>query len=382
MLYELEPERFYRVRGIFKKLFNRSAIFSILDGNYPGRIFVDNIQNPKGAFVWNDWRYSYIETNGKTNGFIEDIVELLDRKLLPEARNSKDPTLAIYGSCLEITERITRGLKDWLPLKSKRSTFCFDPNLFKKTKILQREIPSGFELMEIDRNLINRFGEQLLRPLESSWKSIDDFLNKGIGFCITRKNKVVNLCFSCFVGNSHAEISIDTNPEYRRLGLATVTASHFLQRCIENSLKPGWECWADNEPSNALAKKLGFEFTGFYPVSFILADKFEALITNANHYLYELKEYEKATVFYEKAFEVRKITNANFYYYAARAYALSGNKVKAFDNLQKAIEKGWKNFHLFKNDNAFINFKNTIEWREIESFFKTGNLKISPENLD
>lgn len=382
MLYELEPVDFYRVKKIFKELSNRSAIFSIIEGNYPGRVFVDDIKNPGGAFIWNDWRYSYVEMCGEANGFIEDVVELLDGKLLPGAKDSKDPTLVIYGASPEITEKITLGLEKWLPLKLKRSTFSFNPFLFNKASLLNSEIPSGFELMEIDRTIIKSFGDELLRPLKSSWRSIDEFLRKGLGFCVAKKNKVISLCFSCFAGNSHIEMSVDTSPEYRNLGLATVAASNFLQKCIEKGLTPGWECWEKNGPSNALAKKLGFEFTGFHPVSFILVDDFEALISNANHYLCELKEYEKATVFYEKAFEVKETKNSNFYYFAACAFALAGKKEKAFKNLLNAFEKGWKNFHKLNNDGAFREFQATIEWMETISFFKTGNLENLRRVLD
>jgi RimJ/RimL family protein N-acetyltransferase len=68
----------------------------------------------------------------------------------------------------------------------------------------------------------------------------------------------VSLCYSVFVSGLHREIDIFTDKPFRRQGLAKATASAYLQECLVQGLKPGWNCFKDNRPSRKLAEVLGF----------------------------------------------------------------------------------------------------------------------------
>jgi len=60
------------------------------------------------------------------------------------------------------------------------------------------------------------------------------------------------------VGGGQAEISVDTNEEYRNRGLATITCAAFIEYSVSLGLIPNWSCWDFRTASIALAKKLGF----------------------------------------------------------------------------------------------------------------------------
>jgi predicted GNAT family acetyltransferase len=79
----------------------------------------------------------------------------------------------------------------------------------------------------------------------------------------------VSTCFSVFAGGGRREIGVDTHPQYRRRGFATLVTSAFISQCLRDGVEPMWECWADNAPSVELAKKLGFERVRDYPVYFL-----------------------------------------------------------------------------------------------------------------
>jgi len=60
-------------------------------------------------------------------------------------------------------------------------------------------------------------------------------------------------------------VGIETAPEYRRRGLATLVASVMLRHAADVGIKRvGWHCWADNVASVAIAKKLGLKLVAEY----------------------------------------------------------------------------------------------------------------------
>ena len=52
------------------------------------------------------------------------------------------------------------------------------------------------------------------------------------------------------------EIEIDTKPEYRQLGLATVCGAKVILECLQRNLYPSWD--AHDLRSVSLAEKLGY----------------------------------------------------------------------------------------------------------------------------
>ena len=80
---------------------------------------------------------------------------------------------------------------------------------------------------------------------------------------------MVGSCFSAFAAEGLYEVDIQTHPEYRRQGLARLTASAFVAHCLEQGWEPVWECWENNLASIALAEKVGFVCVADLPVCFV-----------------------------------------------------------------------------------------------------------------
>jgi tetratricopeptide (TPR) repeat protein len=71
MIYELKPGEYEIARPIFKGLQYNLAIFSVIEGNTPGSVYVDDVADPKIAFVWEKSRDSgfYLEGYERNAGF-------------------------------------------------------------------------------------------------------------------------------------------------------------------------------------------------------------------------------------------------------------------------------------------------------------------------
>ena len=267
MLYELETTAFHKVRPLFAEL-DRVALHAIIEGNCPSRIFVNDVAEPTTAFTWNEFRYGYLAGEANDDGFNESLRQRLAERLLPEAKDSHDPSLVIYPHPEAWREKIGDLVGDQPLYDLVRSTFRFAPARFQGHD-WRDHVPPGFRLQRVDEALLAQNGPEIVAAHGILWRSAQDFLEKGLGYCLLDGDEIVSTCFSAFAGGGEREIGVDTHPDYRRRGFATLTASAFVSHCLENGWEPGWECWADNEPSVELAGKLDFERGVDYAVYFV-----------------------------------------------------------------------------------------------------------------
>lgn len=89
-----------------------------------------------------------------------------------------------------------------------------------------------------------------------SFASIDDFLKRGIGYCIVRQNRIVSAATSMAASRQALDIEIETAAGYRREGLATVVGAQLVAHCLERGIEPRW--LAANAASERLALRLGY----------------------------------------------------------------------------------------------------------------------------
>ena len=130
------------------------------------------------------------------------------------------------------------------------------------------KLPEGYELKRIDKVLANYPSLQIVsEDFTKQFDSIDDYVNRGIGFCILHEGKIVCGASSYSIYDGGIEIEIDTHTEYRRKGLATVAASALILYCLEHSIYPSWD--AANLTSVALAEKLGYVLDHSYDTYYI-----------------------------------------------------------------------------------------------------------------
>ena len=82
---------------------------------------------------------------------------------------------------------------------------------------------------------------------------------------------------------------------------------------------------------------------------------------------YQAKEYEIAGQLFENAFELDDSEyRTDNLYDASCCYAISGNKTKAFDCLEKAIDFGWNKFEQANKDTDLNSLKDDIRWQTLK----------------
>ena len=142
-----------------------------------------------------------------------------------------------------------------------------DPDAFDREVLMQysRQVPEAYEIRMIDEEL---FSQILLldwaQDLCSQFSGYADYASRGIGAAVVRDGVVVSGASSYTVYRGGIEIEIDTREDERRKGLALACGARLILECLDRGWYPSWD--AHNQGSLALAKRLGYQFDGAYPV--------------------------------------------------------------------------------------------------------------------
>jgi GNAT superfamily N-acetyltransferase len=103
----------------------------------------------------------------------------------------------------------------------------------------------------------------------ASYDSPDDFVERGIGFCLVDAGECVAAAYSSIVCTTGIEVSLFVEQARRRQGIATALSAALLGECLNRGLHPNWD--AANDPSYGLALKLGYVPTGSYVEHYVAA---------------------------------------------------------------------------------------------------------------
>ncbi|SER75678.1 GNAT acetyltransferase [Gracilibacillus ureilyticus] len=261
MIVELKNEQFYLCRHLLNRQAHLEPI-SVINQTNPGRVFVDDNTNPTSGMVWLGNNDGFIffgnPHNEKFNQYIDPFI---DQFLVEEAKKVDLDYMEAIGNSKDWNTTLEKVFKkrnhgNWnqrvYTLKNYEYLDKTEPNIELEYKIqkLDNRILTSVDLTNLDT---------LKENILESWSTIDDFCSKGIGFCIIVDNEIASYCYSNFVAGSVHCIAIETMEKYQGNKLAQKVAHTFVKECFIHKKLPYWDCMEDNDPSVAVAERLGFK---------------------------------------------------------------------------------------------------------------------------
>jgi RimJ/RimL family protein N-acetyltransferase len=257
-MIELKVHEFTSVLALLAGIRQKVLPYAICEGINPGRVFVDRREKPQTGLIWSPVGYYFLTGEPAQLGDLAGISRDLTETFIPA------------GETGFILVTSTEAWKEYLPsllpgreiIEIYLRPFSFDPAQFSSRGDWRACVPGGFRLQPVDEIL----AEQV--DVLASWTSIDDYLDNGLGFALLEDDKIASVCTSVFASREWVEIDVHTAENYQRRGFAVLTASALIEKCLSSGKQPNWECFWDNEPSSALAGKLGFTALQDYPVYF------------------------------------------------------------------------------------------------------------------
>ncbi len=115
--------------------------------------------------------------------------------------------------------------------------------------------PDGCRVERIDRALARRLYDDGVLVFRTYGRSPARFAREGVGYCLIWGDKIVSVINAMGVYNGQLKGSVQTHPNYRGRGFATVVAARLVAHCLDHDIEYCWE--ATNPASVALATKLG-----------------------------------------------------------------------------------------------------------------------------
>lgn len=253
MIYEVKGPVIEHVTKIFESV-EDTLVQSYLQGHM-GTAYVDSLENPKVAQIIVGIFVFYAGDAG-----VPGTKELL--------RNLPDYPLVIVNTD-EWKNSIELEYKEQAH-KFKRYRFNRDKTHFNQEKLTQliNDLPEDYKLQKINATIINNSSfSTLSEDFFSQFESHDDFLARGIGYCVTYKDVPVCGATSFSIYDAGIEIEIATDERHQRKGLAAATAASLILDCLEQRIYPNWD--GAISPSVKLAEKLGYVLKEEYDTYFI-----------------------------------------------------------------------------------------------------------------
>lgn len=247
-IYHITGNDLSKVKEIVKN-WDKTMIWSCLQGCM-GDVYTDNLENPKSAqFVIGDFCFFAGEPK-------EELIK--NREVIC------GDFIIMCGENQLWNELIEKFYKENCK-KVVRYAFKKESNIFDKNKLQEMVnlLPKDYELKMIDENIYYMAAkERWSNDLCSQFLNGEDYLKRGLGVAILYQNQLVAGASSYTIYNQGIEIEVDTKPDYRKKGLATVAGAKLILECLERNLYPSWD--AQNLWSVGLAKKLGYNFSHEY----------------------------------------------------------------------------------------------------------------------
>lgn len=252
MFSTLSSDERWKIVDLFKKHKPNSLIDTILK-EHLGGIIVDDPDKPTLAQV--EYRGSVVYGGDAKHPLAEEMVKdfPINRGVSSLPKAWRDLVRSVHGDNITTLERMTFY------------TQYLDINHLKK---LEQALSSEFEIRKIDIELATKitttqnseFPHQMIH-----FNSVEDFVNYGVGYCILTGDKVVSVASSTdMISDNGIDVQIDTHPDFRNRGLATIVCATLLRYCLEHDIEPHWSTTTSD--SRRVAEKLGYKYKDKYEV--------------------------------------------------------------------------------------------------------------------
>lgn len=250
-MIELQSEDYCLANTIVEQVpFNTWFAQAVIQGLSAGRVFVDQLEHPEACYIQSAYGMSLLCGESRNAEFQEALLRYLRNE---HRQRTEREWLQVFPDSWNAP--IRNLVKDGLVEENSRVNFTFHPASFQH--LVERSSSSrSVSITNIDKELFREFNGAVVP--RHFWKSAEEFVAKGMGFCVMEQGRPVSVAFSAYCVNRHLEIGIETIEEARGNGYAIQASIALIQYCLEQQLEPVWSCRRENEGSYQLAQKLGF----------------------------------------------------------------------------------------------------------------------------
>jgi RimJ/RimL family protein N-acetyltransferase len=286
MIHPLQPAEFATIKPLFARLSETQPMCaSVLEGVYPGRVYVDDLPSPRCALLVTSIES---EANGAWAFLAGDPGNQAFNRALNQAifeRQVISPqSPIIFWTC---------DPQDWdgnMPAVMDPLPPIWIPRYHFVARRVgldwRAQVPEGFTVEPMGEALRRRPRLELPADVSATLDKWDEmqrlgyvdrgFMDYGFVTLDIRGQVPVIAGWATvdFIVLGHGDLGFFTQPDYRRQGLGSIAVSAALEDGFQRGLQQvNWTCDADNPGSVRTAEKLGLERIDDYPMGILLFNR-------------------------------------------------------------------------------------------------------------
>jgi GNAT superfamily N-acetyltransferase len=253
----LPKEHYNRIQTLCRGLDYQLIITAVIKNTSPGRILVDNPDQPRSCFL-STAEGCFLGGDPNNHTFNIELGKYIHERITAEKTGPTDEReliLSIFPT--EWRQQFSTIFPAKTPIQIPRRYYTCTQLKWNQP------VPNNFTILRIDQTLLTNpnisIPDHIPSWITSNWGSKEAFMEHGFGFTMMHQNQLVSWSLADCVSGKRCEIGIQTLPEYRRQGLATLTAAAIVNYALQHGLTQiGWHTSEDNSGSIKVAEKVGF----------------------------------------------------------------------------------------------------------------------------
>jgi RimJ/RimL family protein N-acetyltransferase len=248
-IYELAPDAFEPARPLFTGIpYDTAFMGAVFEGRQPGRLFVDNPNAPRGAFMTRT--YDYFLAGAATPSLVQFLIDAPAEPGVFDKLYGYVPTNQGWLNALRAAKRLK---VEEIPRRSFRLPLAnAGPHLAWYT-----EVPAHVKVKPVTKALAEQIDRDMDETIRLFWGDYDAFVQGGFGRVAIIDGELASVAFTNVVSAVEANISVMTAKRYRREGLAKLVCRAVIADTASRALDLTWDCDEANGASAALALSLG-----------------------------------------------------------------------------------------------------------------------------
>jgi len=370
----IEFKDYDKVRHLFSKLETfQPMCTAVLVGIWPGRIWVDNAENPQASLL-----ITFLSGGGAAWCFLAGDPRI---PLVNKAVNKAIFREKIAGKEVN-TFLFTCSPEDW----GGQLTVVGDPRepapLSRRHYVCQKltydwraNMPEGYTIQQLETRLLKQAGIQLPSSLKTTlgkWMSVKDERFQDYGFVAMHENQAIAWATVDFVAAGKGDLGFETLPEFRKRGLGSTVAAAALEYGLSQGIEVHWTCAEDNLGSQRSAEKLGLQRERDY-MMYLFAMDVHTHIAQVAYSRLVNGQHREAIELYEQLFAQKADVPTWTYFDTAQACAALGDSEKALRYLKIAVKQGWSAVELTEQTVEFKILHENPEWEALLKRIRKAN---------
>lgn len=370
-MIELQAADFDRVRSLFEPLMAHQLFCAgVLDRVYEGRVFADDANNPQSAFITQGGAWWFLGGDARNTEFCRALNTALFNRTI-SGENGWGGMLVCHPA--DWDAQIPLIFAPHIPITTQRLHYTC-----RQMRVNWRaQIPEGFEIRVIDQSLIDA-GIAVHGTAADVLKLRQESLepdSKALGYAAVYEHRIVATSVINCIVNRGGDISLFTDPDYRRLNLAYLTSAAVMDYGLSHGLEViHWNCESFNIGSIRTAEKLGLQFSHTHAMHILILNPVRHELNRAWAH-FDAGRYEQAVAICQQSSgRADAPVHPENHYIVARCHLASGEAGEALQSLRLAAQSGWDSADEMRADfSALAGHPSWQELLELVNGNATGN---------